>query len=280
MVADLGAERKQPAGCSEGDRNFPIPEVFERGITIPKPIVQSESSAADACQSRPKTNLGLRLITRFSLMLLVILAILFLPAGTFRFWQGWATLAAYFVPTSLGFLYLCLHDPEVVERRLESGEKVKEQKLLIRLMRPLFLVAFLLPGFDYRWGWSRGMLGAVPLWLELLSLAMVVAGFLGVSWVLRTNSYAARTIRVEAGQTVISTGPYRWVRHPMYSGSLVLFLFTPLALGSWVAWPVFALLTPFYVFRLLNEEKVLRAELPGYSEYCLRTRFRLVPYVW
>jgi protein-S-isoprenylcysteine O-methyltransferase Ste14 len=244
-----------------------------------KPIVQRESSAADPSRSHPKASLGRRLITRFALMLIAILSIMFLPAGTFRFWLGWATLAAYFVPTSLGFLYLYLRDPEVVERRLESGEKEKEQKLLIRLMRPLFLVAFLLPGFDFRFGWSRSV-GAVPLWLELLSLTMVVAGFFGVFWVIKTNGYAARTIRVEAGQTVISTGPYRWVRHPLYTGSLVLFLFTPLALGSWVAWPVFALLTPFYVIRLLSEEKLLRVELPGYSEYCLRTRFRLIPFVW
>jgi protein-S-isoprenylcysteine O-methyltransferase Ste14 len=94
------------------------------------------------------------------------------------------------------------------------------------------------------------------------------------------NRFAARTIQVEAGQMVISTGPYRFVRHPLYSGSVVLWIFTPLALGSYITLPAFLLLVPFYVFRLLGEEKVLRAELAGYSEYCLRTRFRLIPSVW
>lgn len=99
-------------------------------------------------------------------------------------------------------------------------------------------------------------------------------------WVLKVNSFASRTIQVESGQKVISTGAYTLVRHPMYSGSVVILLFTPLALGSYIALPAFAMLVPFYVLRLLNEEKVLRQELPGYSEYCLRTRFRLVPFVW
>jgi len=101
-----------------------------------------------------------------------------------------------------------------------------------------------------------------------------------VFWVLRVNSYAGRTIQVDAGQTVISTGPYAWVRHPMYFGTVVLWMGTPLALGSWVALPVFALLVSFYVLRLLSEEKVLRTELPGYAEYCAKTRFHLIPLVW
>ena len=167
-----------------------------------------------------------------------------------------------------------------MERRLQSKEKVSEQKLLMRVTRPLFLAAFLLPGLDYRLGWSRTFLGAVPVWLILLSQVLVLGGFLFVFWVMKVNSFAARTIQVEAGQKVISTGPYGVVRHPLYSGSLVMWLATPLALGSYIAWPAFALLIPFYVIRLLNEEKVLRQELPGYSEYCQRTRFRLVPFVW
>jgi protein-S-isoprenylcysteine O-methyltransferase Ste14 len=108
----------------------------------------------------------------------------------------------------------------------------------------------------------------------------VLAGMLFIFWVINTNRFAASTIRVESGQTVISTGPYRWVRHPMYSGILVQWLFTPLALGSYTALPASALLAPVFVIRLLNEEKVLREELPGYSEYCLSTRYRLIPFVW
>jgi protein-S-isoprenylcysteine O-methyltransferase Ste14 len=141
-------------------------------------------------------------------------------------------------------------------------------------------VAFLIPGLDRRLGWSRRLVGDVPVWLTLISLGMVTGGFLFVFWVLRVNSYAGRTIQVDAGQTVISTGPYAWVRHPMYFGTVVLWMGTPLALGSWVALPVFALLVSFYVLRLLSEEKVLRTELPGYAEYCAKTRFHLIPLVW
>jgi protein-S-isoprenylcysteine O-methyltransferase Ste14 len=224
--------------------------------------------------------LGWRVAIRVVLMFPMAAGIVFLPAETWRFWQGWAFLAAVFIPSSLGFVYLFFHDKALVERRLRTQERVPEQKLLIRAFILLFLVAFLVPGFDRRLGWSRSLLGDVPVWLTVVSLGMVAGGFLFVFWVAAVNSYAGRTIQVEAGQKVISTGPYAWVRHPMYTGSVMLWMFTPLALGSWVALPAFALLIPFYAFRLLNEEKVLRAELPGYPEYCLRTRFHLIPYVW
>jgi protein-S-isoprenylcysteine O-methyltransferase Ste14 len=224
--------------------------------------------------------LGLKLAIQFFLGLLAGAAILFVPAGTLRFWQGWALLGAYFVPTSFAFLYFLKRDPQVAERRMERKETVGVQKLLIRWGMPAFLAAFLLPGFDYRLGWSRHMFGGVPSWLSLVSLAMVFAAFLFVFWVTQVNRFAARIIRVEEGQTVISDGPYRWVRHPMYFGSVVLWMFTPLALGSYVALPLFALLIPFYVFRLLNEETVLRRGLPGYADYCLRTRYHLIPFVW
>jgi protein-S-isoprenylcysteine O-methyltransferase Ste14 len=230
--------------------------------------------------SPQRAKLGLKLAIRFSIGVLAGAAILFVPAGTLRFWRGWALLGTYFVPTSVAFIYFLRRDPQVVERRLERKETVGIQKLLIRWGTPAFLLAFLLPGFDYRWGWSRHLFGLVPSWLSLVSLAMVFAAFFLVFWVTQVNRFAARIIRVEEGQTVISDGPYRWVRHPMYFGSVVLWMFTPLALRSYVALPVFALLIPFYVIRLLNEEKVLRQELPGYPEYCLRTRYHLVPFVW
>jgi protein-S-isoprenylcysteine O-methyltransferase Ste14 len=127
---------------------------------------------------------------------------------------------------------------------------------------------------------ARRLLGAVPAWLSLLADALIFGGLLFVFWVLRVNSFASRTIEVEREQKVVSRGPYALVRHPMYLGSLVMWLSMPLALASFLAWPGFALPAPFYISRLVNEEKFLRRELPGYSEYCLKTRFRLVPYVW
>jgi len=224
--------------------------------------------------------LGTRLFRHFFIGLLVVTALLFISAGSLSFWQGWAFLALAFIPISIASFYLYKRDPELIARRLQSKEKVSEQKLLIRFLKPLFFLVFLLPSLDYRFGWSRIHLRAVPLWLELLAQALFLCGFLIVFWTMNVNSFAARTIQVEPGQRVISTGPYAVVRHPMYSGSILMLLSTPLVLASFIGLFAFALLIPIYVFRLLNEEKVLRQELPGYTEYCQRTRYRLIPFVW
>jgi len=221
-----------------------------------------------------------RIFLRFAVLLVLFSAMLFIPAGSLKFWQGWAFMALIFIPSVIFFIYFYKHDPQLLERRLQRKEKIREQKILVSVLKPFFLFAFLLPGLDYRFGWSRTIVGAVPLWIVLLAQALLLGSYLFVIWSLKVNSFAARTIQVEDGQKVISTGPYRLVRHPMYTGSIVLWLCTPLALGSYITWPAFALLIPFYFFRLLNEEKVLCKELPGYSEYCLRTRFRLIPFIW
>jgi protein-S-isoprenylcysteine O-methyltransferase Ste14 len=216
-----------------------------------------------------------RLTLQFFIGIPVFCALLFIPAGSLRFWQGWAYLMVWFVPTLFAFGYFCKHDPQLIERRLRRKEKVHEQKLIIKFGFVTWLIGYLLPGLDHRFGWSH-----LPLWLTILSQAFVLGGWLMVFWVLKANSFAAATIRVEPDQKVITSGPYHIVRHPMYLGICVMFLFTPLALGSYFAMPAFVLLIPLFVLRLLNEEKVLHQELPGYSEYCLRTRFRLVPYLW
>jgi len=222
-----------------------------------------------------KMSLKARLIPRLFLGLIIVTAMLFIPAGSLRFWQGWAYLIVWFVPMLFAFGYFYKHDPQLIERRLRRKEEVREQKLIIRFGFVTWLVGYLLPGLDHRFGWSH-----LPLWLTILSQAFVLGGCLMIFWVLKANSFAAATIRVEPDQKVISSGPYRIVRHPMYLGAGVMLLFAPLALGSYFALPVFALFIPIIVFRLLNEEKVLRQELPGYPEYCVKTRFRLVPFVW
>jgi len=225
-------------------------------------------------------SLELRVAIRMVLLLVVLVAVVFLPAGSWGYWQGWAFLPAFGLPPLLAHFYFLRYDPALLERRMRSRETVKEQKLLIRMFVLLCMGAFLLPGFDHRLGWSRRLVGEVPVWLTVISLALVAGGFLFVFWVLKVNSFAGRTITVDEGQKVITTGPYASVRHPMYLGSLVLCLASPLALGSWVALPVFSLLIPLFALRLLNEEEVLRAELPGYTNYCMKTRFHLIPFVW
>jgi protein-S-isoprenylcysteine O-methyltransferase Ste14 len=250
---------------------------------MPKPppeLKTKRKNTSSAMPSRAKMSLGFRLGLGLTLGLIFAFAVLFVTSGTLDYWQGWAFLAVFFIPNAFTFIYFLKRDPKFLERRLRNKEQFDEQKLLLRWGKPFYLVAFLLPGFDYRWGWSRTLMGDVPLWLTVFSLAMVLSSLLLIFWVLYVNRFASRIVEVEAGQTVISHGPYRVVRHPYYFATVLLWIFTPLALGSWVALPAFVLLIPFYVIRLLGEEKVLRAQLEGYSEYCLRTRVRLIPLVW
>lgn len=243
------------------------------------------SAPGDAGSRTIYTDLEMPLRTRLFLNafsgLLLTGAMLFAPAGTWRYWQGWT-----FWAVSTGFIlftfpYFYKHDPKLLARRLQRKEKIPEQKRLMRGFQVGFFAIFLLPGFDRRLGWSRRLVGAVPPWLSLVSIALILGGLVLLFWVMKVNSFASRTIQVEAGQTVISSGPYAFVRHPLYVADILVWMAMPIALASWVAWPpTFALVVPVFVYRLLNEEEFLRRELPGYREYCLRTRFRLVPYVW
>jgi len=220
-------------------------------------------------------SLAARLILRTLISVIIVAVFLFLPAGSLRYWQGWAFMALWFLPMLIASPYFLMHDPQLVERRLQTKEKSSEQKTIIRLAQPIVFANLLVPGLDYRFGWSR-----VPLWLTILSEALVLAGYLITFWVMKENSFASRTVQVMEGQRVISTGPYRVVRHPMYFGAVLMLLFTPLALGSSWALPGFLLVGVLIVLRLLHEESVLSRELPGYSEYCERTRYRLIPLVW
>jgi len=215
------------------------------------------------------------LAVRFLIGISIFATVLFIPAGSFRFWQAWVYIAILFLPGLLFFAYFYKRDPQVLERRSLLREKVPAQRRIMGVIYVTWLLAFLLPGFDHRYGWSH-----LPLWPTVLSQLLVLTGYLMTFWVVKRNRFAARTIQVERGQEVISNGPYRVVRHPMYLGMCIMWLFTPLALGSYFALPAFALLIPLIVLRLLNEERVLRQELAGYTEYCSQTRFRLLPFVW
>ncbi|MGB7436646.1 MAG: isoprenylcysteine carboxylmethyltransferase family protein [Candidatus Acidiferrum sp.] len=207
-------------------------------------------------------------------------ALLFLTAGTWKFWQAWMVLGTLFLPALGIFLYFAKHNPQLLQRRLQSKEKTSQQRWTVCGLKFVALSAFLLPGLDHRFAWTRNAFGPVPLWLDLVAEVVLVMAFWINVWVMTVNPFASRTIQVEPGQPVISTGPYHFVRHPMYAASLLMYLALPIALGSYVAWPTFVLLIPFIVVRLLNEEKVLSRDLPGYSEYCLQTRSRLFPHIW
>lgn len=220
-------------------------------------------------------SLQFRLAARFVLALLSVSVVLFVPAGSLRFWQGWLYIILFFSASLFLTIYFLRRDPQLLERRLETKEPFPVQKLFKRVWIPLWVCGLAISGLDFRIGWST-----VPIWLIFPSQALVLCAYFLLFRVLKANSFASSVVRVENGQTVISSGPYRLVRHPMYSALLILVLFTPTALGSYLALPIFALLIPLLIFRLLNEEKILRNELYGYSDYCLRTRFRMVPFLF
>ena len=220
-------------------------------------------------------SLKTRLLLRSLFAFIFVAALLFLPAGSLRYWQGWVFIAILFLPMPITSAHFLKRDPQLVERRLRTEEKISEQKTIIRWAQLLAFGSAAIPGLDFRFAWSR-----VLLWLTILSQIFVFAGYLITLWVMKENSFASRTVQIEEGQRVISTGPYWFVRHPMYFGAVLMLLFTPLALGSWWALPGFLLVIPLIVLRLLSEEKMLSRDLAGYSDYCLRTRSRLLPLLW
>lgn len=216
-----------------------------------------------------------KILLRIGLGIPSIAAMLLWPAGSWRYWPAWIYMGVLFIPMSLAIAYFVKNDPALLERRMRTKETRSEQRVIIAASSAVFLAGFLIPGFDHRFGWSH-----VPVALVIVSNMLVFLGYTIVFAVLRENSYASRVVEVEPGQEVISTGPYAIVRHPMYSGVALMFLATPTALGSYWALVPFALLPPMLVLRILGEERVLRQQLPGYTEYCEEVRYRLVPGLW
>jgi len=208
----------------------------------------------------------------------VLFAATFLPVWTLRWWQGWACLAAFFFPASMISVWMAKHDPALLERRMKAGpkaEKEKGQKIVQGIAAVAFLADFLVPAFDHRFGWSR-----VPAFAAILGLLMMATGLVIAFRVAKANSYASAIIEVAEEQKVISTGPYSVVRHPLYSGALIILFGIPLALGSWWGLLVNIPLVAGIIWRLLDEERFLVRKLPGYAEYLESVRYRLVPYVW
>jgi protein-S-isoprenylcysteine O-methyltransferase Ste14 len=220
--------------------------------------------------------MGKKLVFRMLILFPTFIGIfLFLPAGSFRYWEAWIYSLALFIPMTITVAYLVKNDPALLERRMRFKEKVEKQESIVRLTRLPFILGFLIPGLDYRYNWSD-----VSPVLVIIANILVFLGYLWIFFVFRENSYTSRIVEVEQGQKVITTGPYSIVRHPMYSGMIIMFLFTPLALGSWWALVVFIFLPLVLVLRIQNEEHVLLNNLPGYQEYCQKMRYRLFPFVW
>ena len=212
---------------------------------------------------------------RLAFVLLILGLMFFWPAGTFRFWQAWIYIAILFIPMLGVFVYLIRKDPELLKRRLKAKEKERQQKTIQMIGSLFFLGVYLLPGFDRRYGWS-----SVPVAVVIAADILVLAAYGLFVRVLKENSYASRIVEVEEKQKVIATGPYAVVRHPMYLAIMIMYVFAPLALGSyWAAIPALSLIL-ILVARIRNEEKVLLDKLAGYREYVRRVKFRLIPGIW
>lgn len=206
---------------------------------------------------------------------LVLSVLFFGTAGTLAYWEAWVYLGVLLIPMAFALHYLLKNSPDLLERRFQHREREQTQKRLIASSWIYFLLSFGLPGLDHRFGWS-----SVPLAVVLAADLVVFLGYMLILRVFRENQFAARTVQVEDRQSVITTGPYAVVRHPMYVGVLMMYLLSPLALGSYWALLPAAAIVPMLVVRIQNEELVLERDLAGYAEYRLKTKHRLVPGVW
>ncbi|MDD6641123.1 MAG: isoprenylcysteine carboxylmethyltransferase family protein [Bacteroidales bacterium] len=205
----------------------------------------------------------------------VMALLLFLPAGSWGYWQAWLFLGLLFVPMTCVAIWLLVREPELLAKRLSSKEQERAQRQIVALSALMFVAGFLLAGFDQRFGWSE-----MPAWVVAIAAVVMLCGYGLYAEVMRENAYLSRTVEVQEDQKVISTGLYGIVRHPMYAATLVLYLAMPIVLGSWVALIPF-LAYPFIIARRIrNEEQVLEEGLTGYCEYEQQVRYRLIPFIW
>lgn len=219
--------------------------------------------------------LGRTVFLRAALAVPVMALIVILPAGRWNYWQGWMYILTLIIPMFFMFAYLLKNDPALLERRMRMREKETVQRKIIALSYLYFLTAFILPGLDVRLGWSN-----VPPFVSIIADVFVFAGYMVFFWVLVTNSFVSRVVEVERNQRVISTGPYAFIRHPMYTGVTLMYLASPVALGSYWALLPAVLIVPLLIARIYNEEQVLLRDLPGYREYTQSVVYRLIPGVW
>lgn len=214
-------------------------------------------------------------VTKYLTGLLLVGVLLFLPAGSFTYPNGWLFIALLFVPMLILGVVLFIKSPTLLERRLDAKEKEGTQRGVVAAAALLFTAGFVVAGLDHRFGWSR-----MPSWLVILSSVILLASYALYGEVMRENVYLSRTVKVQEKQTVVDTGLYGIVRHPMYAVTLWLFLSIPIVLGSFWSLLCFLPYLPVLVIRIRNEERVLEAGLAGYTDYKKRVKYRLIPFVW
>ncbi len=214
-------------------------------------------------------------IAKFLLGVVLVGALLFLPAGTFFFFNGWLLMGILFVPMFGAGIVMMFKNPGLLKSRLDAKEKQKEQSLVVKLSGLMFLAGFMVAGLGVRFGWYR-----LPVGVSIGGAAVFLIAYMLYAEVLRENTYLSRTIEVQENQRVVDTGLYGIVRHPMYSVTLLLFLSMPIVLGSVYALLIFAVYPFIIAKRIKHEEAFLEKELPGYREYKQKVKYRLIPFVW
>ena len=214
-------------------------------------------------------------IIKFTLGVVLVGVLLFLPAGTFSYWNGWLFLGILFIPMFFAGIVMMAKNPQLLKSRLKAKEEQKEQDLVVKLSGLMFLAGFIVAGLDFRFQWNP-----LPTEVSIGAAVVFLIAYLLYAEVLRENTYLSRTIEVQENQKVVDTGLYGVVRHPMYSVTLLLFMAMPLVLGSWISFIIF-LAYPFIIAkRIRNEEKVLEEELDGYKEYLEKVKYRMIPFIW
>ncbi len=217
----------------------------------------------------------LQAITKFLSGLLLLSALLFIPAGTLKFWNAWLFFSVLFIPMFIVGIVLWIKNPELLAKRLNAKEKETEQRSVIILSGLMFIVGFIIAALDFRFQWSN-----IPTWLVATATVLFLVSYALFAEVLRENIYLSRTVEVQENQKVIDTGLYGIVRHPMYSATLLLFLATPIILGSVYSFIVFLTYPVLLVKRILNEERLLELELAGYIDYKKSVKYRLIKFIW
>ena len=214
-------------------------------------------------------------LAKFFLGVIVMGILLFLPAGSFHYWQGWLLMGILFVPMFAAGLVMMGKNPELLRKRLNAKEKEAEQRTVVKLSGLLFLIAFVVAGLNWRFGWW-----ILPNWAVWAAAGLFLGAYLLYAEVLRENTYLSRTIEVQENQKVIDTGLYGIVRHPMYMATTILFLAMPLVLASPISFIVMSGYIPVIAKRIKNEEKVLEEGLDGYAEYKEKVKYRILPLIW
>lgn len=214
-------------------------------------------------------------MVKFTCGLLLVGLLIFLPAGTVAYAYGWLLVGLLFGPMLIAGFVMLARSPDLLKKRLDVKEKQGAQKGVVAVAGLMFIAGFVVAGLDFRFGWSQ-----MPTWVVIAASALFLASYALYAEVLRENAYLSRTVKVEDGQTVVDTGLYGIVRHPMYAVTILLFLMMPLVLGSWYALIPFAVYPAVIVVRLKDEEALLTKELPGYEAYKQKVKYRLIPFIW